>query len=164
MQIGSNSAVSWIGSLQVFLVFGLGTFSGRAVDAGFFKVVFWGGSAIYLFGMFMLSLCTTYWQVFLAHAVCVGIGFGTVFVPATALASTYFSAAKRGGALAIVVAGSSIGGLVFPAIAQQMLPKVGFGWTVRTMAFVQLATALVCGTLMKVCKPSFMNESTSPDL
>ena len=153
MQIGSNSSVSWIGSMQVFLVFGIGTFSGRAVDAGFFKLVFWSGSVLYLLGMFMLSLCTAYWQVFLAQAIAVGIGNGMVFVPAIALTSSYFSAAKRGPALAIAVAGSSIGGLVFPAIAQQMLPKVGFGWTIRTMAFVQLATALLCGTFMKVSHP-----------
>jgi MFS family permease len=150
MHLGSNSAVSWIGSLQVFLVFGIGAFSGRALDGGYFKLVFWGGSAIYLFGMFMLSLCTTYWQVFLAHAICVGTGFGLVFVPSIALTSTYFSHAKRGMALAIAVAGSSSGGLVFPAIAEQMLPSVGFPWTVRTMAFVQMATALVCAIFMKV--------------
>ena len=150
MHLGENSAVSWIGSLQVFLVFGIGTFSGRALDAGFFKIVFWSGSLLYVFGLFMLSLCKTYWQVFLAHGVCVGIGYGLVFVPSIALTSTYFSHKKRGMALAVAVCGSSTGGMVFPAIAQTMLPTAGFPWTVRTIAFVQMATALVCAVFMKV--------------
>lgn len=32
----SASTISWIGSVQVFLLFSIGTFSGRAADAGFF--------------------------------------------------------------------------------------------------------------------------------
>lgn len=150
MNIGSNSAVSWIGSLQVFLVFGIGTFSGRALDGGYFRMIYVAGSILYLVSMFMLSLCKTYWQVFLAQGIGVGLGFGLVFVPSIALTSTYFSHAKRGMALAVAVAGSSTGGLVFPAIAEQMLPKNGFGWTVRTMAFVQMALAIICAVFMKV--------------
>ena len=52
-------------------------------------------------------------------------------------------------AIAIAVAGSSSGGLVFPAIAEQMLPY-GFGWTVRTMAFVQMVIAVAGGIYLKV--------------
>ena len=164
MHLGSNSAVSWIGSLQVFLVFGIGTFSGRALDGGYFRLVFRSGCIIYLFGLFMLSLCKIYWQVFLAHSICVGIGFGMVFVPSIALTSTYFSHKKRGMALAIAVCGSSSGGLVFPAIAEQMLPRAGFAWTVRTMAFVEMATALVCAIFMKVGKGICWMRATFADL
>ena len=91
MKLGSNTAVSWIGSLQIFLVYAVGVLSGRAQDAGFFRLVYVMGSVVYLVGMFMLSLCRTYWQVLLAQAVCVGVGFGGVFVPCLALVSTYVS-------------------------------------------------------------------------
>lgn len=150
MQLGPNSAVSWIGSLLVFFVFGIGILSGRAFDAGYFRLLFWGGSLLSIFGFFMLSLCKTYYQVFLAHAVCIGIGLGIAFSPSTTLASTYFSHAKRSVALAVVVSGASIGGLIYPTIANQLLPKIGFGWTIRTMAFLQLAIVILCGTCMKV--------------
>lgn len=148
MQIGSPSAVAWIGTIQVWILFNIGTFSGRATDAGFFKLTFTLGAVVSLFGIFMLSLCTKYWQVFLAQGVCMGIGFGLVFVPSIAIVSTYFLK-NRSIALGITVTGSATGGLVFPAIAQELLPRAGFGWTVRTMGFVQMACFVVCILFLK---------------
>ncbi len=131
MHIGNASQVAWIGSLQVFIIFWMGTFSGRALDAGFFKITFIIGTVIQLVGVFMTSLCKTYWQVLLAQGVCVGIGDGLVLVPTVALAATYFLK-NRTLALAAAAGGSATGGVIFPAIAQQLLPKIGFPWTVRS--------------------------------
>jgi hypothetical protein len=36
----SESDISWIGSIQVFLTFFIGTFTGRLIDAGYFRPVF----------------------------------------------------------------------------------------------------------------------------
>lgn len=152
LKIGGPSTVSWIGTAQVFVVFGLGTFTGRGLDGGYFRVQFITGSIIYVIGIFMLSLCRTYWQIFLAQTVCIGIGYGLVFIPTLALVSTYFIH-KRSTAMAVAVTGSATGGLVFPAIAETMLPTVGFPWTVRAMAFVQLALALVSATFLRVSSP-----------
>jgi len=149
MDIGEPSAVSWIGSLHVFLVFAIGTFSGRATDAGYFHLTFWTGSAIYCIGLLALSFCNTYWQVLVCHSLVIGLGAGLAFVPSLAIAASYFSHAKRSMALALVVCGSSAGGLVFPAVAEQMLPKNGFGWTIRTIFFIQTALAIIAGLLFK---------------
>lgn len=148
MAIGSPSAVAWIGTIQVWILFNVGTFSGRATDAGFFQVVFVSGAVISMIGIFTLSWCKTYWQVFLAQGVCMGLGFGLIFVPSITIVSTYFLK-KRSAALGITVTGSATGGLVFPAIAQQMLPSAGFAWTVRTMGFVQLAILVICAIFLK---------------
>jgi MFS family permease len=126
----------------------MGTFSGRATDAGFFKLTFVIGSVIQLCGIFLISWCKTYWQVLLAQGVCVGIGNGLVFVPSVALASTYFFK-NRAVALGLCASGSATGGLVFPAIAQQLLPKVGFPWTIRVMGFVMMVGMIAAATLMK---------------
>ncbi|KAK4925646.1 hypothetical protein LTR66_016389, partial [Elasticomyces elasticus] len=146
--IGSPSAVSWIGTIQVWILFFLGAFSGRALDAGFFRATFMVGSIIYMIGMFMLSLCTTYWQIFLAQGLCLGVGGGLIFVPSIALVSTYFLR-RRAAALGVAVTGSATGGLVFPAIAETLLPTLGFGWTVRVMAFVQLFGFVICALFLK---------------
>lgn len=149
MKIGGESSVAWIGTTQVFVLFGIGTFSGRGLDAGYFRIQYIAGSIIYVVGMFLTSLCTEYWQIFLAQSLCVGIGLGLCFVPTLALVSTYFLK-KRSMGLAIAVTGSTTGGLVFPAIAESMLPSAGFPWAMRTMAFVQMAFAIVTAVFLKV--------------
>jgi hypothetical protein len=159
MKIGGESSVAWIGTTQVFVLFGIGTFSGRGLDAGYFRIQFILGSIIYVTGMFLTSLCTKYYQIFLAQSICVGIGLGLCFVPTLALVSTYFLK-KRSMGLAIAVTGSTIGGLVFPAIAESMLPSAGFPWTMRTMAFVQMALAIVTSIFLKVCLIFHKNEGS----
>jgi hypothetical protein len=59
------------------------------------------------------------------------------------LVSTYFSK-KRSLAIGVVACGSATGGLVFSAMVQQLLPKVGFGRTLRALGFVQLACLVTC--------------------
>ena len=96
----------------------------------------------------MASLSTTYWQLFLAQGVCCGIGNGCLFCPSLSLLSTYF-AKKRSLALGIAASGSATGGMVFPAIVQQLLPKVGFPWTMRALGFIQLGCLVICNIGMK---------------
>ena len=54
------SDISWVGSVQIFLLFFVGTFSGRATDSGFFRATYLLGSFFLLFGVFMTSLSTRY--------------------------------------------------------------------------------------------------------
>lgn len=132
------SDISWVGSVQIFLLFFIGSFSGRATDYGLFRLTLLVGSIFQLVGVFMTSLSTEYWQVFLAQGICTGLGNGLVFCPTLSLLSTYFNK-KRSLAIGIGASGSATGGLVFPVIVQQLLPKIGFPWTVRTIGFLMLA-------------------------
>lgn len=84
----SPSQISWIGSVQVFLLFFIGTFSGRATDAGYFRRTFVIGTVLILLGVFTTSVCTEYWQLFLAQGVCTGIGNGLLFCPTLAILPT----------------------------------------------------------------------------
>lgn len=139
----SPSDISWVGSIQIFLLFFIGTFSGRATDAGYFKVILTTGAVLELFCIFMTSLCTKYWQLFLAQGVGQGIGCGLMFCPTIALTPTYFSK-NRSVAIGIVASGSATGGLVFPAVVMRLLPQIGYGWTMRTLGFISLATLTPC--------------------
>jgi predicted MFS family arabinose efflux permease len=144
----SASAVAWIGSTQIFLLFFIGTFSGRATDAGFFHASFLAGSALQLVGVFATSFADRYWQLFLAQGVCTGIGNGLVFVPSVSLASVYFLR-NRSLAIGLCASGSATGGLVFPAMAERLLPRVGFAWTVRAIGFVMLSSMVVCAVFLR---------------
>lgn len=142
------SDISWVGSIQIFLLFFIGTFSGRATDAGYFKITLACGALLLCFSIFMTSLCTKYWQLFLAQGLGQGIGCGMMFCPTLALISTYF-AKNRGIAIGMVASGSATGGLVFPAVVMKMLPTAGYGWTMRTLGFISLATLTPCVLFLK---------------
>ncbi|KAL4894336.1 major facilitator superfamily domain-containing protein [Aspergillus ambiguus] len=142
------SDISWVGSIQIFLLFFVGTFSGRATDAGYFKAVLTTGALLELFCIFMTSLSTQYWQLFLAQGIGQGLGCGLMFCPTIALIPTYFTK-KRAIAMGLVASGSATGGLVFPAVVMRLLPRVGYGWTMRTLGFISLGTLIPCLLFLK---------------
>jgi MFS family permease len=104
----SPSAISWIGSIQAFLLMIVGALTGPVYDAGYFHELILTGSFLVTFGHMMLSLCTKYYQVLLAQAFCIGIGTGCLFVPSVAILSTYFNT-KLAFATGIAASGSSLG-------------------------------------------------------
>lgn len=68
----SPSQVAWIGAFQYWLMFAPAIFAGRLFDLGFFRPLFAFGCVLLVFSQMMLSLCTEYYQIFLAQ----GIGLG----------------------------------------------------------------------------------------
>ena len=142
------STVSWIGSLAAFLMFFISTFSGRLTDAGYFHQTLLLGTILQLLGFFAASFAKTYWQVLLAHGVCIGVGGGLIFIPAISLVGTYFTE-RRSLALAICAVGNSFGGLIFSAILQSLLPKLGYGWAMRVCGFVIMGSMIPANFLLK---------------
>ncbi|KAI1487409.1 major facilitator superfamily domain-containing protein [Biscogniauxia mediterranea] len=139
-QLGRSPAdVSWIGSLQIFLTFFGGTFAGRAVDAGFLVPVLALGTALTALGIFTTSAATQYWQLLLSQGLCMGLGSGCLFCAAISTVASYFTT-RRSFAIGIAATGSATGGVIFPVLARELLPRAGFPWTVRAMGLVQLAT------------------------
>ncbi|KAL7626307.1 hypothetical protein AAE478_003079 [Parahypoxylon ruwenzoriense] len=143
-----TSQVSWIGSIQIFLCFLVGMVSGRLSDAGYSRHLYAIGAIMCAFGMFMTSLATQYWQIFLAQGICNGIGGGLMFMPATANVATYFKK-KRSLAVAINGCGSSTGAILFPAVVQYLTPQIGFPWAVRVCGFIAMALSAVGFCILK---------------
>ena len=146
------SDISWVGSVQIFLLFFIGTFSGRATDGGLFRITYILGAFFQLLGVFMTAQSSRYWEIFLAQGVSVGIGNGLLFCPTLTLVSTYFSR-RRALAIGITASGTATGGIIFPVIVQQLLPQVGFAWTVRVLGFVWLAMHAISLALFRVRLP-----------
>ncbi|KAI1342354.1 MFS general substrate transporter [Xylariaceae sp. FL0016] len=147
------STVSWIGTVQIFTLLLVGTLSGRASDAGLVHEAVLAGTFLIVFGLFMTSLATQYYQLFLAQGVCIGLGMGILYMPGLSVPSSYFKA-KKPLAVAIIASGAGSGGLVYPAMAQQLLPRVGFGWTMRSIAFVTLLISFLINLLLRVRVPA----------
>ncbi|KAM0259094.1 hypothetical protein ACHAQJ_003465 [Trichoderma viride] len=140
-----QSSISWIGSVQVFFLFSVGVIAGRLTDAGYFRITFACGVFFQLLGIFMTSLCQTYWQIFLAQAVCLGIGNGFTFCSSLAILSQYFKK-YRAFAVGLSAAGAAVGGLVYPVLINWLIfhDNFGFPWTLRIMGFIMLATYVPC--------------------
>ncbi|RYP07810.1 hypothetical protein DL765_009009 [Monosporascus sp. GIB2] len=148
----SSSAISWVGSLQGSLLLLLGIVSGPLFDAGNFRRLMVGGLFLIVFGMFMTSICKSYWQVLLAQGVCVGVGAGRLFLPAAAILSQYF-ARRRAFALGVQSVGSPLAGIVFPIIFSRLQPAVGFAWATRVIAFILLGLSAIPVAFMRTRVP-----------
>ncbi|ERF73598.1 hypothetical protein EPUS_00851 [Endocarpon pusillum Z07020] len=149
LQDESPSNVSWIGSIQAFLLLIVGVITGPAYDAGYFRTLICLGTFLIPFGFMMTSLSTEYWQIMLAQAVCIGLGNGCLFVPSIAILPQYFSTRK---ALAngIAASGSSLGGVIYPIVFRQLYPRIGFPWATRVLGFISLFTTLISVAVMRV--------------
>jgi MFS family permease len=138
----SPSAIAWIGSIQAFLLLFAGAMGGRFFDAGYFRAMLWIGSFLIVFGMMMTSLATKYYQVLLAQGFCVGLGISMFMVPSVGLPATWFQR-RRGLAVGLVTSGTSLAGIIFPIMLRELIPRIGFPWAVRAMAFISLVTLSV---------------------
>ena len=144
----SPSTISWIGSIQSWLTFAVGSFSGRLLDAGYFKVTMWFGATLQLLGIFLMSISEQYWSLLLTQGILTGIGGGLMFTPTVALVSTYFTR-RRAVAIGIMTTGNSTGGIVYPVVVRQLLPSLGFAWAARVLGFINLACFVVVLLLMR---------------
>lgn len=145
----SSSNISWIGSIQSFMVLIVGFISGPIFDRGYLRSLLIVGSFFIVFGHMMLSLCHTYWQVLLAQGFCVGMGAGCLFVPSVSVLPTYFST-KLGLAVGLAAAGSSFGGIIYPIVLYRLIGRIGFAWSVRVIGFIALGTLLLPIAVMKL--------------
>jgi MFS family permease len=93
----------------------------------------------YVFGLMMVSLCSEYYQFFLAQSILMGSSVAFLQFPAFAVMGHYFDK-RRAAALGIVVSGSSIGGVIFPIVLSKLLnsSSLSFGWSIRIVAFIML--------------------------
>lgn len=92
---------------------------------------------MHVFGLMMTSLATEYYQFILAQGICSPIGASAIFYPAMSVLPTWFFY-HRALAFGIVATGSSLGGVIFPILVQQLIPQIGFPWTMRVAAFLIL--------------------------
>ena len=149
----SPSAISWIGTVNATFLISTGVLAGPLFDRGYVRQLMLLGCFMAVFGEMMLSLSTKYYQIMLAQGFCSGIGAGLVYVPTIAMVSTTFTT-KRALAMGVVTSGASVSGVIFPIIFSRLEPRIGFPWTVRVLAFIQLASAMAGLGLLFIETPS----------
>ncbi|KAF7336186.1 MFS general substrate transporter [Mycena venus] len=150
------STISWIGSINAFIVNAAGLVSGRLYDRGHFYLLMYGGSLLQCFSLFMLSLCKPQklYQILLAQGIGLSLGAGIVCVPSLVVVSHYFLK-RRALAMVVVASGASLGAVVHPIMLNNTLhSSLGFPSAVRASA------GLITGTLLIAC--SMMHPRLPP--
>jgi len=140
--------IAWIGSLQLFLLLILARPIGLAMDRGWFRICFNGGSVLLILSIFMTSLCTKWWELFLVQGLLTGTAMSMISYAASIISMSHFKE-NIGIATALDAAGSSIGALVYSITLQQLLTVENFPWTMRINGFIALATLSIPNLLMR---------------
>lgn len=126
--------------MQAWLLIFFGVMSGPLFDLGYFRIMLIIGNFLVVLGIMMLSLSTTYWQVFLSQGLCMGLGAGLLYIPSLALVGIWFNK-KRALALGIVMSGIAVGGVIYIIMFDRLTKSAGFPWAIRAIGFVALVAA-----------------------
>lgn len=121
------------------------------------------GSIGQLLAIFLSSLCSQYYQLFLSQAILLGASMSFILTPCIAVVSRRVPH-RRGLALGIAVGGSSIGGIVWPIMLQQLLYTngVSFGWVQRAVGFTMLPLlGVACLTVMDAEREPLQSSTAS---
>lgn len=106
------------------------------------------GTILEVTGLMLTSVSTKYYQILLAQGICTSLGMSALYVPATALVAGWFDR-RRGLAYGLATSGSSLGGVVLPIMMAQLIPRVGFAWSLRSVSFLILGLLLFANATVK---------------
>ena len=103
------------------------------------QIMVYTGSVGMVFCIMMISLCRSFWQFLLAQGVLLGVSMALSTWPMIALVGQYFKR-SRAAATGIVIAGSSLGGIIWPIVIDRLLnnTNLGFPWTMRILGFIMI--------------------------
>ncbi|KAJ7232820.1 major facilitator superfamily domain-containing protein [Mycena rebaudengoi] len=150
----SATLISMIGSIQMFVIFIFAGLSGALFDAYGPRYMIPLSGFVASLSLFLLSISKPQqiYQQYLTHAVLYGLGTAFAFFPSLAICAHWF---KRRLAFAIgfPVATASLGGIVYPIMISKIIHRIGFGWTVRIIAFIVLVCYIIASLTMSTPRP-----------
>ena len=121
---------------------------GTLLDRVSLRAAILSGCVMLCMGYVALSYTTAFWQVLVIYGVFMAPSQLTVgMMSMTVLISRWFSA-TRGRALGIAVAGVSIGGFIFPVLAQMLLDN--FDWRTSMRLFALILAIVTFPTAMLI--------------
>ncbi|KAK9483770.1 major facilitator superfamily domain-containing protein [Lipomyces starkeyi] len=134
----SPSTISWIGSLQSFILAFGGLFCGRICDMYGPRWLTVPGCLLLTLGVCMTALCTDYYQFVLAQGVCSALGASALFYATTSAITGWFSK-RRGLAFGVAASGASLGGIALPFVFDAVSTRASFALAVYCVAILLFA-------------------------
>ena len=142
---GGRGAVSIIPSVAAALMLATGAVVGRMADRYGPQRMVATGAVLFSVGLWLASLSTSIWHVYLSYGLLLGLGVGLAFLPSNAAVGQWFSS-RRGLATGIAVAGSGVGSVILGPFSQGLIST--YDWRIATrilalIGFVLLSAAAV---------------------
>ncbi|KAF9067083.1 MFS general substrate transporter [Rhodocollybia butyracea] len=160
LQGSSQSTIAWIGSIQQSFLYIPTLIFTRFLDMGYFRTTLCSASVVFVIATVLTAQCHVYWQFLICQGLITGIAAGAFSGPVTAVLSQWFCR-RRGLALGMYAAGSSLGGTVLPITAKFLLPRIGFQWTVRAVALIIILGLGLGNLTIKQRKPPSLANKDS---
>jgi MFS family permease len=161
----TESAVGWVFGIYAFLSFFCGIQIGPWFDAKGPRVPVFMGSILILATYLLLGVCTAYWHFLIVFGILGGLGTSLVFTPAVAAIGHWFMR-RRGSCTGLAAAGGSLGGIVYPLTLKSLFPQIGFAWSCRVVALINLVLLIVAnlGIRGRLPPKKASRENLLPDL
>lgn len=143
-----TSTIAWIGSTQFALAYLPGLVAGRLCDLGYFKRTLLIPSVIIVLATVITAECNKFWQLLVCQGMVIGICCGMISSPIPAIISHWFNK-RRSLALGVMTTGSAIGGVILPIATSRLIDLIGFRWTMRVVALIELVMLTIVNLTLK---------------
>ncbi|KAJ6196695.1 major facilitator superfamily domain-containing protein [Bipolaris maydis] len=161
LESSASSSIAFVGTLQMGLTNAVGALSGALCDRFGVKYLLVGSGLGTTVALLMLSFVQPgqFWLVFMTHGFLMGLSMAFGVQPALTVVGQHFKE-RRGLALGVVSMGSALGGIGFPVMLGQVMPRWEFGGALRLAA----AKVVVCYSIaLCLCTSKPIRSSTDKD-
>ncbi|KAK7043104.1 hypothetical protein VNI00_008458 [Paramarasmius palmivorus] len=146
---GQDALVSFVGTIGTGLTWSGSIFVNPLMARlENIKLVALLGAFVMSLGLVLASFSTRLWHLFLTQAIIYGLGASMYYFPILAITPMYFDR-HRGFAMGIVLAGSSVGGLVLAPVQQYFLDHYGLQWTLRALGIWNFVVAIPVSMIVR---------------
>jgi MFS family permease len=141
--------IAWIGSIQLFFTT-IGCLPGGVLlDRGYLKSTIAVGTFLEVLGLILTSFFKSYWSIFFAQGVCMGIGSGLLAIIPVAVLAMFFEK-KRMLATGLASTGASVAGIAYSLSMRSLFLSIGFAWAVRIFGLIILLTNIIAFAVMRL--------------
>lgn len=142
------STIGWIFSAYAFFLYICGAQVGPIFDAYDVRWLVIPGCIGSVTALICFSFATEFYQLLLSFGVLGGISASLLFTPAISAVGHWFHK-RRAFATGIACTAGGTGGIVFPLIILYLAPRIGFGWSIRIIAFICAGCSVVAVCLLR---------------
>ncbi|EAW16739.1 monocarboxylate transporter [Aspergillus fischeri NRRL 181] len=152
----STARIGLIGTLAIALMSMGGPLAMSWAKLWSPQAVIVAGGWVFGIAYILASFSQRLWHFALTQGVLLGIGTCMAYVPTLSVAPTWFDQ-RRGLAMGIIIAGSGVGGMVWPPALRAMITHLGFRNALRISGCISLTLVSAAGYILR-WEPKFQKQ------